>query len=64
MTVTLKQRAEELVEQHGGVRRAARAIGLDAAYFIRLRDGGKKEPSAWVLRKMGLERVVSYRRKL
>lgn len=62
-SVTIRQRADELVDRHGGVRRAARAIGIDDAYFSRLRDGQKKEPSARVLRKLGLTRVVTYRRR-
>lgn len=61
--ITIQSRADELVEQHGGVSAAARAIGIDNAYFSRLRNGFKTEPSVRVLRKMGLERVVTYRRK-
>ena len=60
LTTTLRERATELVNQHGGVRRAARALGLDAAYFLRLLRGEKDNPSAAVLRKMGLKRVVTY----
>lgn len=62
-SVTIKQRADELIKQHGGVRRAALAIGVDGAYFSRLLSGENKDPSLWVLRKMGIERVVTYRRK-
>jgi len=61
--VTIQTRCRELVEQHGGVRKAARALDMDPGYFLRLADGNKSSPSDEILRKLGLVRVVTYRRK-
>ena len=58
--MTLPERMEMLVKQHGGLNAAARAVRIDHAYFHRLLSGEKKEPSAAVLRKLGLRRVVTY----
>jgi hypothetical protein len=46
--------------QHGGLRAAATAIGLDAAYLARLRSGHKTNPSDAALAKMGIRKVVKY----
>lgn len=48
------------VRQHGGLRPAGRAMGIDPAYLKRLRDGEKRDPSDDLLRKLGLRREVSY----
>jgi len=47
--------------QHGGLRPAARALRIDAAYLKRLRDGEKRDPGDAILRKLGLYREVVYR---
>lgn len=60
--MTLTDRIEELVEQHGGLRKAARAVRIDPGYLSRLRAGEKDEPSATTLRKLGLKRMVYYAR--
>lgn len=60
--MTLFQRIEELIEQHGSLRAAARVRKIDSGYLCRLHAGSKKEPSAKTLRKLGLCRVVSYTR--
>ena len=59
--VTLSKRIAQLERTHGGLRKAAWAIKIDATYLLRLKSGEKKNPSAWTLRKLGLQRVVVYR---
>jgi hypothetical protein len=61
--VTISHRCHELVLKHGGVRKAALALDIDPGYFCRLMDNSKKAPSDLILRKLGLVRVVTYRRK-
>lgn len=56
----LKEAINALVAQHGGVRAAARAVGIDHAYLHRLYSGEKFEPSAKILRRIGLKKVVTY----
>jgi hypothetical protein len=47
------------VKRHGSLRAAARALRIDAGYLSRLRVGFKAQPSAAVLRKLGLRRAPS-----
>jgi len=56
----LIDRVDELVNQHGGVRKAARALQIDAAYLLRIGKGEKVNPSAAILRKLGLRKVTTY----
>lgn len=56
----LKARVAWLVERHGSLRAAAKVVGVNYAYLQRLGSGKKTEPTAFVLRKLGLRRVVSY----
>jgi hypothetical protein len=56
----LRQRVQAVIEQHGGIRPAARALKMDAAYLQRLAFGGKQNPSDAVLRKFGMKRVVTF----
>jgi len=49
-----------LEEQHGGLRAAARVVGIDPGYLKRLRDSEKTSPSEKTLRKLGLVRIISY----
>lgn len=58
--ITLPQRITELCLKHGSLRAAARAIKIDHAYLWRLLKGAKREPTATVLRKLGLRRIVTY----
>lgn len=58
----LSQAVQELVEQHGGLRKAARAIEVNYAYLSRLWNGEKSNPSVKTLRKMGLRRVITFER--
>jgi hypothetical protein len=52
----------QLVEQHGGLRKAARAIQINYAYLSRLGAGKKVNPTTAVLKKLGLERTVTIRK--
>lgn len=56
----LTKTVEAVIEKHGGVRATAKAIGVDAGYLTRLRDGEKTNPSDIVLRKLGLREVKLY----
>lgn len=57
---TISTHVAYLIANLGGVRRAARAVNIDPAYLLRLRDGDKLNPSAATLRKLGLRKVISY----
>lgn len=59
--MSLEERVEKLVVKHGGLRRAALALGINCAYLCRLRSGEKTQPSEGTLRRLGLRRVVSYK---
>lgn len=59
-TCRLETRVAELIERHGGLRVAARAIGINYAYLSRLGKGEKTEPTTAVLKKLGLKRSVIY----
>lgn len=60
--MTIQDRINELVTQHGSLREAARVTGIDVGYLSRLRAGEKSNPETDKLRKIGLRRVVSYER--
>lgn len=57
----LQQAAQRAIATHGGLRPAARALGIDHAYLYRLRHGLKKDPSVALLARLGLERKIVYR---
>lgn len=57
---TLAERVRHLERKHGGLRAAARAVGIDAGYLMRLRDGEKTHPSNTTLEKLGLRKEVTY----
>lgn len=57
---TLAERVRHLEIEHGGLRAAARATGVDAGYLKRLRDGEKTNPSTATLAKLGLRKEVIY----
>ena len=59
--ITVQARVQELTEQHGGINRAARAIGANQGYLSRLRDGYYDNPSPDVVRKLGLRTVYEVR---
>jgi len=56
----LCRRIQELADQHGSLRAAARVLKIDPGYLCRLMDGSKVQPSDAILRKLGLKRVVMY----
>lgn len=60
--MTLAERIDELVQQHGSLRAVARATDIDVGYLSRLRAGEKVRPESPVLQSLGLRRVVSYER--
>ena len=52
-------RIQELAKQHGSLRAAARVLDIDHAYLWRLQQGEKIAPGAYVLKKLGLRRIVT-----
>ena len=58
----LGDRITELEKQHGSLRAAAKVLGCDAGYLSRLRSGEKENPSAILLKRIGLRRVIAYER--
>jgi len=58
----LQTRITELAQQHGSLRAAARALGVDPGYLSRLSKGEKTDPTDGMLARLGLCRVVSYER--
>lgn len=58
--MTLKDRIEQLVSQHGSLRAVARVTEIDVGYLSRLRAGEKANPEKAKLRRLGLRRVVHY----
>jgi hypothetical protein len=61
--ITVRDRIDELMKQHGGLRKAARALQLHASYLSRLRNGHQKNPSPEALRRMGLVKHITYVRR-
>lgn len=60
--MTLQDRIDELVAQHGSLRAVARVTEIDAGYLSRLRTGEKVNPEKDKLRRLGLRRVVTFER--
>ena len=48
--------------EHGSLRAAARALGVDAGYLFRLKSGKKSNPSEALLTKLHLKRVTILQR--
>lgn len=59
--ITLEEAVSRLVNEHGGIRAASRATGVDKAFISRLMRGLKTAPSDDTLYKLGLEAVPLYR---
>jgi transcriptional regulator with XRE-family HTH domain len=57
----IQRAVDRLVKKHGGLNAAARATGIDPPYLSRLRHGEKANPSENVLRRLGIEKRVTYR---
>lgn len=60
--MTLQERIDELVAQHGSLRAVARVTEIAAGYLSRLRTGEKANPEKDKLRRLGLRRVVTFER--
>lgn len=58
--LTLAEALQNVVDQHGGIRAAARETGVDKAFISRLLRGLKTAPSNETLNKLGLEAVPLY----
>lgn len=58
--VTLRDAVQTIVANHGGVRAAARATGVDKAFISRLMNGKKVSPSDETLAQLGLKRTPLY----
>ena len=58
--MTVHDRIEELVQQHGSLRAVARVTEIDVGYLSRLRSGEKVNPEKDKLHRLDLRRVVSY----
>ena len=58
--VTLQDRIDELVAQHGSLRAVARVTEIDVGYLSRLRAYANVNPGRDKLRRLGLRRVVAY----
>jgi hypothetical protein len=60
---TLKNHVEFLAREHGSMRAAASAVGVDVSTLSRLRSGDRGDHiSDELLARLGLERVVTLRR--
>lgn len=59
---SLQDRIKELIAQHGTLRAASRAVQVDVGYMSRMEKGEKENPSATVLRRLGLREVTTYER--
>jgi hypothetical protein len=57
----IKRAVERIVKKHGGLNKAGRAVGIDPPYLSRLRTGKKINPSANILKRLGIERRIVYR---
>jgi len=60
MTITLQDRVRELVQQHGGMEKAAIKLGINRSYLVKLRNGTATNPGDSVLLALNLKRKVSY----
>lgn len=58
----VRERIGNLIHRHGSLRKCAKVLEISPAYLSRLFRGEKDEPSALLLRKMGLKRHVTYSR--
>ena len=57
--VTLQDRIDELVAQHGSLRAVARVTEIDVGYLSRLRAYANVNPGRDKLRRLGLRRGVA-----
>lgn len=57
----LQKAAAALIKQHGSLRKAGKASGINYAYLQRLHKGTKVNPTPAMLAKLGLEKRSTYR---
>ena len=60
--ITIPDRVRTLITQHGGLRKAARAVKIDRAYLSRLGTGEKINPSTAMLTRLSLRKVTVFSR--
>lgn len=58
----LQRRLKDLVEQHGSIRAVGVVLQTDHAYLWRLLKGQKAHPDDSLLQKLGLRRVITYKK--
>lgn len=61
-TVGIPKRIVELMVEHGSLQNVAKATGIDVGYLSRLASGKQTAPGVDTLERLGLRRVVTYRR--
>ena len=59
----IAQAVDDAVQRHGSLRAAARVLNVSAGYLCRLKQGKYGKPDEGLLRKLGVERVVTYRKR-
>ena len=55
--MTLSERIEMLVKQHGSLSAVSRVTGVDAGYLSRMKNGTSMNPSKGILRKLGVTKA-------
>lgn len=59
----LQKHMNSLIKKHGGIRPAARALGISPTYILRLRSGERSAtPSPEMLEKLGLVATTTFKR--
>lgn len=54
----IQDMARAAVQKHGGVRKAAQALGIDSALLSKLQDGTRQSASPRTLKALGLIKLV------
>ena len=54
----IRRKVREAVKKFGGMRAAARRLGISSAYLAAIRDGSRCNPGDFYLRRLGLRRVT------
>jgi transcriptional regulator with XRE-family HTH domain len=52
----------QFIQKHGNGTNAAKVLGVSRSYVSRLRYGSKVNPTDKILKKLGLIRIVEYKR--
>ena len=56
----IQKAAKAAIKKHGGLRKAARVMGISPAYLCRLQNGERTNGSPETLAKLGIRRRVIY----